>query len=145
MVPFTLFEEGELERLIKDVKSFPRGRNGHVYQKKFPRDQSETCLPYTSCPVDEITEEDFKSLWGLEQPLVLKGCLDRFQLPWTLDHFIQNYGNEPCLLVDCNTDNMLPSTVGKFFNEFLSTDPKYPLKVYFSLKTQLMTGLASSR
>ena len=26
MVPFTLFEEGELERLIKDVKSFPCGK-----------------------------------------------------------------------------------------------------------------------
>jgi len=136
MVPFTLFEEGELERLIKDIKSFPRGRNELVYQKKFPRDQSEGYQPYTKCPVDEITEEDFKSLWGLGQPLVLKGCLDRFQIPWTPDHFIQNYGNVRCLLVDCNTDKMLPSTVGKFFDEFLSTNPKCPLKlkVYFSLK-----------
>lgn len=140
MIPFTLFGKGELEQLIKDVKSFPRGRIEPVFQKKFPRDQFEGCLPYIESSIDKITEEDFKSLWGLGKPLVISGCLDRFQIPWTPDHFIQNYANEQCLLVDCNTDKMIPSRVGKFFDEFLSTEPKQPLKLKVSLSLNSANG-----
>ena len=129
MIPFTLFEEWELERLIKDVKAFPRGRKEFIFQRKFPRDRADGFLPYTKTSVDDITEEDFQSFWGLGQPLVLTGCLDRFQMPWTPDHFIQHYGDQECILVNCNSDKMITSKVGKFFSEFLSTDLKSPLKL----------------
>jgi hypothetical protein len=105
------------------------GKSDAVFQKKFLRDHSEGYLPYTKCSVDDITGEDFKFLWGLGQPLVLTGCLGRFQMPWTPDYLIHNYGNENCLLVDCNTDEMITSTVGKFFDEFLSMEPTSSLKL----------------
>jgi hypothetical protein len=129
MIPFTLFEQGELERLIKDVKAFPCGKMEPTYPKKFSQDKTDGFLPYTKVTVDEISDEDFQSLWGRGQPLVLTGCSERFQISWAPDHFIRNYGDAKCFLVNCESDKMISSTVGKFFNQFLSTDPKHPLKL----------------
>jgi len=130
MVPFTLFERGELEKLIKDVKKFPRGKGAKRHEGcTVPRQKHEGYLPYFKVPVDEVTEQEFASLWALGQPIVVSECLKRFQMLWTPDHFIENYGKAKCMLVDCEKDKIITSTVGKFFAEFLSSDLKSPLKL----------------
>ena len=130
MVPFTLFQHGELEKLIKDVEGFPLGEtldmNGMI---EFTRDRTEGCLPFMKVSTEDINEDDFRAVWGLGEPLVLTNCLDRFRMSWTPEHFIQNYGEQQCMLFNCKTDKIIPSTVGSFFQEFLTTEPKRPLKL----------------
>jgi hypothetical protein len=129
MVPFTLFENGELERLIKDISAFPWGRTELCHERNFSRKKVEGFLPFTETCVEAVKEEDFQYLWGLGQPLVFTGCLERFKISWTPDHFIEHYGQQACVLVDCRSDKLVRSTVGKFFDEFLSSHPKRPLKL----------------
>ena len=131
MVPFTLFERGELLRLLKDVKSFPLGKEvlGSI-PRTFPRPQTEGFLPFIKTFVDDISESDFQSLWGLGEPIVLTGCLKGFKMSWTPEHFIQQYGNEKCMLVNCKTEKAVDTTVRSFFEQFHCTDElKKPLKL----------------
>jgi hypothetical protein len=130
MVPFTLFEREELRQLLKDVKSFPLGKDVLGLPRRFPRARTEGFLPFIKTSVDDISESEFQSLWGLGEPIILTGCLERFKVSWTPKHFIQQYGNDECMLVNCKTDKTVDTTVGSFFSQFLSTDePKKPLKL----------------
>jgi len=131
MVPFTLFDRGELERLLKDVRSFPLGNDlSESVPPSFPQVQTEGYLPFTKISVEDISEGDFQMLWGLGEPIVLTDCLQRFQMSWTPQHFIQNYDNVKCMLVNCKTGKTVDTTVGSFFRQFLSNDePKKPLKL----------------
>jgi hypothetical protein len=131
MVPFTFFQEGELEALVKDVNDFVPKESGKTedQEEKFQRGQSEGFLPFIKTSVKAITEENFKELWGLGQPIVLTDCLKRFKVSWTPNYFIKKYRNVGCLLVNCLSDKTLQSTVGKFFQQFLSPDTKQPLKL----------------
>jgi hypothetical protein len=131
MVPFTLFEREELRRLLKDVKSFPLGKDvlGSI-PRSFPRARTEGFLPFIKASVDGISETEFQFLWGLGEPIVVTGCLERFKVSWTPEHFIQQYGNDKCMLVNCKTDKAVDTTVGSFFSQFLSTDEaRKPLKL----------------
>jgi len=131
MVPFTFFQEGELEALVKDANDFIPKESGktHDLEEKFQRGQSEGCLPFLKTSVTDIKEEDFKELWELGQPIILTDCLKRFKVSWTPQYFIKKYRDVGCLLVNCRSDKTIESTVGKFFQEFLSPKPKRPLKL----------------
>ena len=134
MVPFTFFEEGGLERLLADVNSFVQTEHGKVEDqgRKFAMANSEGFLSFVKHSVQDVMEEDFKELWGLGHPLVLTDSLERFKVSWTPDHFIEKYRAVKCGLVNCQTDKTIQSTVGKFFEEFLSPDSKRPLKLKVS-------------
>jgi len=131
MIPFTLFDRGELERLLKDVRSFPLGKDvSESIPPSFPRAQTEGYLPFAKVSVDDISEDDFQMLWRLGEPIVLTNCLQLFQMSWTPQHFIEKYDTVKCMLVNCKTDKTVVNTVGSFFRQFLSTDePKKPLKL----------------
>jgi lysine-specific demethylase 3 len=131
MVPFTYFQEGELEALVKDVNDVIPKESAKTEDQgeKFQRGQSEGFLPFIKTSVKDIKEEDFDELWGLGRPIVLTDCLKRFKVSWTPAHFIKKYRTVKCLLVNCLSDKTLQSTVGKFFQEFLSPDTKQPLKL----------------
>jgi hypothetical protein len=129
MVPFSLFKQGELEMLITDLNNFQSTKSADYNDKKrLPKTQTEG-LPFIKVAVDDVSEDDFQSLWKLGQPLVLTNCLERFKMPWTPTHFIENYGKHKCMLFNCKTDKSITSTVGSFFESFLSIEDKRPLKL----------------
>ena len=149
MVPFTFFRRGELEALIKDVDGFisMESEMTEGQGRKFQEDKTEGFLPFVKTSVQDIEEEEFKHLWALGKPILLTNCLERFNMSWTPDHFIEKYRTVKCHLVNCQTDKTMQSTVGKFFQDFLSPDTTRPLKlkVPSSLSIPLIIGLATSR
>lgn len=129
MVPFTFAKEGEMQRILNEVRNSVQ-ENGEVnLEKDFSKAQTEGFLPFIKMDLKSIQEEDFRSLWSQGEPLVITGCLNNFKIPWTPDHFIENYGTQRCLLVDCNTESHITSTVETFFQEFPTLEPKRPLKL----------------
>jgi hypothetical protein len=153
MVPFSYFQSGELERLIADVNGYRKVQK-YVQQeekeyKEYYKFKEKGFLPFMKVDVSCMEEEDFQELWGLGHPIVMTGCLPRFQIPWTPPNFMEKYGQNRCILVDCNSDKTITTTVGKFFGEFTSDEPKRPLKLKvfrpFSTYKFNDIGLATSR
>ena len=67
---------------------------------------------------NELSEEVFRSLWHLGEPLLVSGLLDRFKIQWTPEYFIQKYGDQSCLIIECQTDENRRVTVAEFFKQF---------------------------
>ncbi|KAF8541066.1 hypothetical protein BDD12DRAFT_717069, partial [Trichophaea hybrida] len=72
----------------------------------------------------------FQCLWrkgGI--PLVLTGLLAGFQLPWDAQYFIDEHGEDECLIHDCTDDTTMEATVANFFSTFSgSLGTSYKLK-----------------
>ena len=60
----------------------------------------------------------FASLWRLGLPLLVKGVLERFKIRWTPQYFIERYGTQPCLIIECQTEANSRVTVAQFFGQF---------------------------
>ncbi|KAF9558218.1 hypothetical protein CPC08DRAFT_751553 [Agrocybe pediades] len=60
----------------------------------------------------------FSSLWRQGLPLLVKDVLPRFKLEWTPKSFVQRYGEQGCLVVECQTDTNQRITIENFFNSF---------------------------
>jgi hypothetical protein len=84
------------------------------------KDLSPETFPLTDCL--------FRNIWHLQgdwtrgMPVVMSGMLSRFNVAWTPDYFINNYGDEQCWLVNCSTNETLHGgeivTVREFFQSF---------------------------
>ncbi|KAG8690807.1 hypothetical protein FRC08_010350 [Ceratobasidium sp. 394] len=66
----------------------------------------------------DITEETFKPIWARGEAVVVQGLLDDFKIKWTPEYFIQEYGEQDCFIVDCDTNKETWSTVEGFFKLF---------------------------
>ncbi|KAI0029130.1 hypothetical protein K488DRAFT_16888, partial [Vararia minispora EC-137] len=66
----------------------------------------------------ELTEMAFQRIWARGQPVVVTGQLDKFQLRWTPEYFIDKYGAEPCQLVECQSEHSRSAHVADFFRMF---------------------------
>ncbi|CAA7269026.1 unnamed protein product [Cyclocybe aegerita] len=60
----------------------------------------------------------FASLWQQGKPLLVKDCQSRFKLRWDPEYFIQKYGDQGCLIVECQTDVNRRVTIRDFFSDF---------------------------
>ncbi|KAF8803952.1 Clavaminate synthase-like protein [Phlegmacium glaucopus] len=60
----------------------------------------------------------FSCLWTLGIPILVKDVLPRFKLKWTPDYFMQQYGEQSCLIIECQTDMNKRVTVKEFFGWF---------------------------
>ena len=60
----------------------------------------------------------FASLWTLGIPILVKDVLPRFKLTWTPEYFIQQYGEQNCLVIECQTDVNRRLSVREFFGKF---------------------------
>ena len=60
----------------------------------------------------------FSSLWTLGVPILVKDVLPRFKLTWTPEYFIQQYGDQSCLVIECQTDVNKRVSVRQFFEQF---------------------------
>ncbi|KZT20654.1 Clavaminate synthase-like protein [Neolentinus lepideus HHB14362 ss-1] len=67
---------------------------------------------------EELTDDVFRQLWAKGEPLVVTGLLPKFQIRWTPEYFMEKYGSQACLIVECQTDQNRRVTVRDFFKDF---------------------------
>ncbi|KNZ76817.1 Lysine-specific demethylase 3A [Termitomyces sp. J132] len=143
----SLFSE-ELERAIEEMEGVVRGmemeeeeQRQNAYGYPAPAPASPTLptplaiapfLPTTLSPLtlsipthpiphyapSALTPSTFPALWSLGSPLVVVGLLPRFKIAWTPDYFVERYGAQNCLVIECRTEANKRVTVGEFFRAF---------------------------
>ena len=69
-------------------------------------------------PHVELTEELFRQVWSIGDPLVVTGVLEKFRVQWTPEYFCNNYGRQICTIVECQSETIKEVTVEKFFSGF---------------------------
>lgn len=69
-----------------------------------------------------ISEETFKPLWAQGEAVVVQDLLDAFKIEWTPEYFIEEHGEQTCLVVDCEKDKVAETTVQRFFEQFGKKD-----------------------
>ncbi|KAF5393641.1 hypothetical protein D9757_000422 [Collybiopsis confluens] len=67
---------------------------------------------------DDLKPSTFPSIWKSGTPILVSDVARRFRIQWTPEYFIKTYGDQSCLIVECQTDNNKRVTVGEFFSEF---------------------------
>jgi lysine-specific demethylase 3 len=71
---------------------------------------------------DEVSKGDsisvFAPIWQRGEPIVVTGCLERFKIAWTPEYFVEHYGEQTCLIIECQAGTNRRVTVGEFFNMF---------------------------
>jgi len=60
----------------------------------------------------------FATLWRLGLPLLVKGVLERFKIRWDPQYFIERYGDQSCLVIECQTEESEQVPVSTFFRQF---------------------------
>lgn len=82
-----------------------------------------------------LTSEVFPEIWALGLPLIVTGVLEKFKVKWTPEYFIQKYGGQNCLIIECQTEVNKRVTVGEFFSwfgKYEGRDNCWKLKASFS-------------
>jgi lysine-specific demethylase 3 len=83
----------------------------------------------------ELTDDVFRATWAQGRPIVVTGLLSKFKLQWTPEYFIEKYGTQSCLIVECQTDVNKRVTVGEFFSwlgKYEGRTECWKLKVLYS-------------
>jgi lysine-specific demethylase 3 len=88
-----------------------------------PPNLSHTILSIPNRPIAQYTEsvltpEAFPKIWSLGQPLVVTNLLSKFNIQWTPEYFVEKYGEQSCLIIECQTEMNKRITVGDFFGHF---------------------------
>lgn len=86
-----------------------------------PRPSSPDPIPSWSVSrftPDELTDAKFEYLWHTGEPLLVEGLLPKFKLQWTPSYFEEKYGQQNCLILECQLDTNKRVTVGNFFSQF---------------------------
>jgi lysine-specific demethylase 3 len=133
--PITRFRRTELDEALPAIEALaatappptPVLREQLTYMPVVPpsdkRDTSTTAKEHPSHPipffdVDKLKDETFKALWAQGSPVVVHGLSPKLGPLWTPDFFIDTYDAQTCSIVDCDTDEVEQTTVGKFFSSF---------------------------
>lgn len=88
--------------------------------------------PSSSHP--ETPTPSFSSLWERGVPLLVKDVLPRFKVTWSPEYFMEKYGDQNCIIVECQTDQNQKVTIKKFFERFGNYENRtdcWKLKVRF--------------
>jgi hypothetical protein len=102
---FTIEDDDAVNLIPVSKASAPLGEPPHL------------AVPTVTCA--DLSLEKFQCLWrkgGV--PLVLTGLLEKFKLSWDPQYFIENYGDEQCLLHNCVDGSVAEGTVAEFFESF---------------------------
>ncbi|KAF9464272.1 hypothetical protein BDZ94DRAFT_1297282 [Collybia nuda] len=88
-----------------------------------PPGLTELTLSITSWPIPRyaesaLTAETFPAIWSMGRPLVVTNLLSKFAIHWTPEYFIDKYGTQSCLIIECQTEMNKRITVGEFFAGF---------------------------
>lgn len=107
---------------------------------------SSTDLEVPSWPVpyytdENLTEPVFAAQWARGTPLVVTGLMKRLNLEWSPSYFINTYGQQPCIVLECQTDANKKVTVGEFFSSFGNYENRtecWKLKVFVLILLRLL-------
>lgn len=66
----------------------------------------------------ELTDEIFRPLWAQGDPLLVTDVGTKLRIHWSPEYFIGKYGNENCVIIECQTEENKRITVGEFFRNF---------------------------
>ncbi|KAJ6627360.1 hypothetical protein B0H10DRAFT_1779740 [Mycena sp. CBHHK59/15] len=66
----------------------------------------------------ELTEEVFRSLWAQGDPLLVTDVARKFKIKWSPEYFMEKYGTQTCLIIECQTDANKRISVAEFFGTF---------------------------
>lgn len=145
--PITRFRRAELEEALPAIEALaviapppkPILKEQITYMRAVPpSDKTSTTVkehPSHSIPffdVDKLNDETFKALWAQGSPVVVHGLTPKLGPLWTPEFFIDTYDAQTCSIVDCQTDEVEQTTVGKFFSSFgkyQGRENKWKLKV----------------
>lgn len=67
---------------------------------------------------DSSKPPPFSSLWVNGAPLLVKDVLPRFKSNWSPQYFMDRYGDQNCLIVECQTDENKRINIREFFRMF---------------------------
>ena len=74
--------------------------------------------PPSSNSPSSMPNPAFSSLWERGIPLLVKGVLPRFKMSWSPEYFIEKYGDQNCIIVECQTDQNRRACLREFFGWF---------------------------
>ncbi|CAE6469855.1 unnamed protein product [Rhizoctonia solani] len=69
-----------------------------------------------------LLEENFKPLWARGEAIVVQDLLSRFELNWSPEYFIAEYGEQRCMVVNCEDNKDKEMIVRDFFELFGKAD-----------------------
>ncbi|KAL1711512.1 hypothetical protein EV715DRAFT_215224, partial [Schizophyllum commune] len=81
-----------------------------------PQDAQYERVTRLACEM--VTEEILSSFLKRGEPLIITGLLQRMQISWTPEYFIQHYGDRECLITNCANERTKATTVADFFQTF---------------------------
>ena len=147
MIFITRAATGEIDSLLTRVEKYTTGEARSInIPSPFPTpipcervpslDETLDFLPVPKLEHMELTSERFQSHWNHFRgvPLVVMGLLPQFTLPWSPSYFLEQYGQERCLLNNCGSNNpendIITGCVRDFFAKFDSAQLFYKNKVF---------------
>jgi len=86
-----------------------------------------------------VTEDDFRIAWATGEPLCVDRLLSCFKITWDPSYFIEKFGDEECLIVDCEHETQTLSTVAEFFGRF--GNPARDMKIEKLKVLMILSGL----
>ncbi|KAL7275612.1 hypothetical protein RUND412_001423 [Rhizina undulata] len=136
--------EGEISGWLKQVEPWVHG-NRHkqwssdpdqilvstipTIHEHDPRPDGPMYLPVIKAAYEDVPLEKFRAVWRIGGiPLVLSGFRDRFDIRWTPEYFMENFGDHACRINDCDTGLTKNDHVSRFFKGF-SKAPEGSLKL----------------
>ncbi|KAJ7047814.1 hypothetical protein C8F04DRAFT_986129 [Mycena alexandri] len=66
----------------------------------------------------ELTEEIFRPLWAMGQPLLITDAGKKLKIDWSPEYFMEEYGSQSCVIIECQTEINKGITVAEFFRDF---------------------------
>jgi [histone H3]-dimethyl-L-lysine9 demethylase len=73
-------------------------------------------------PDGDLTSAMFDKIWSRGEPFVVTSVLHKFSLRWSPEYFMEKYGKEGCLIIECQSDTNKRVTVEQFFGKFGNYD-----------------------
>ncbi|KAJ3776204.1 hypothetical protein FB446DRAFT_778258 [Lentinula raphanica] len=105
------------QKAEKQAMEFPKVWNAELSDKDLQR----TMIPLHQIPVysfDALTSTVFQRIWKKSTPILVREVGQRFRIRWTPEYFIKEYGDQGCLIIECQKDTNRRVTVGGFFSQF---------------------------
>ncbi|KAI0715183.1 hypothetical protein C8Q76DRAFT_768217 [Earliella scabrosa] len=105
----TRFSKTALVSLVQQMQVFPRD---------VTPTQSKPTRVVRFLRAAQLTEAKFSSILRDHRPLVVTGMQEYFQLRWTPQWFIEQFGDVLCDVEDCETGTLSSQTILQFFSLF---------------------------
>ena len=116
------------------IASIPVYRLQQIPASLYDPVPSAPSSPSTSSSTSTSPPPSFSTLWRHGVPILVKDVLPRFKLTWTPEYIMQQYGDQNCLVIECQTDMNKRISVKEFFEMFGKYDGRkecWKLKVCF--------------